>query len=344
MFDRLQNVLNTTLRFPAERRFLFYALVRAQLRAGVTAGMACRTLAALPELPANLKKIAVAGAQASHDGRAVIDGLADTNMFPPTDIGILQLADKNEQLAEALDTLEARGEESLGFASQVVLPNLYYTVILAVLVLFVWEAQSFLGTLQFTDLSANPAMVLSSRLHLWGPAVGLTAVGLTAVIWWGKSAWTGRARQALLFFDMEGRYQIGIVFTDIAEMLTRHGASHTEILDALESALGHSHFIGHYARKARHSVIQQGEAWETAISGGLLTREHADLLAGLVPGGRRDLYPQAYRTLGAIQRRLLKTAYRSVAGILRLILLLTIVYLFVTLTEGMYSLFDMVGQ
>ena len=339
---RFQNWLNCNLTLPRSDRAIFYALLRAQLRAGVSAMSACETLLGLSDLGKTLRRIAKAGAQAGREGRLVLDGLAETNMFPPADMGVLRIAETGGTLQEALCALEEQTEENLSFVSQVMAPNLYYLVILTVLVGFVWNTQTFLKQVDFIDLSRNPSWRLSGWLHAWWIPLVVGLSGTIAGVWIGKVSWTGPMRRLLLVFDTEARYRFGLEFVRLAELLSRHGASHTEILSAAGSALGHSRYVAHAVRRARRAVHEEGMQWEQALSDGLLLAEHASLLAGLVPGGRRQLYPPAYQALGEIQRRLLKNRYRIMQGFLRTALLLAIAALIVITAEGMYSLFDAV--
>ena len=339
----LRNALNCAVIFPRRDRLLFYALLRAQVRAGVPPARACETLLSLSDLAPPLRRIARAGAQAGHDGRPVVEGIAETRMFPPADMGVLGIAEANGTLAEALEAIEGSAAEALNVTARVVVPNLYYLTVLAVLVCFAWQARDFLNMVTFTDLSGNAAFEFSRWLHDWWiPATGALA-GVTGAVWHGKFAWTGRARRLLPVFDAEARYRIGIAFAQLAELLARHGASHGEILAATGSVMGHHRYVAHAVRRARRALDTEGAKWEDALGGGLLSPEHADLLAGLVPGGQRNLYPEAYRTLGMIQRQLLNDRYRLLAGFFRTALLLAILVLLLVLVEGLYSLFGAVA-
>ena len=340
---RIRNAFNCAVVFPRRDRMLFYSLLRAQVRAGVPPAAACETLLGLSDLSPALRRIARAGAQAGHDGRPVVEGLAETEMFPPVDTGVLAIAEAGGTLAEALEAIEGSGDETLNCLTKVVVPNLYYLTILSVLVFFAWQAKDFLDMVAFTDMSGNTAFRLSAWLHdWWAVALGALAGG-TGAVWHGKFAWTGRARRLLPVFDAEARYRIGIAFVQLAELLARHGASHGEILAAAGSVLGHHRYTAQAVRRARRALNADGAKWEDALGGGLLSPAHAALLAGLVPGGQRNLYPEAYRTLGMIQRRILNDRYRALAGVFRLGVLLGILVLLLVLAQGMYSMYGSVS-
>ena len=182
----------------------------------------------------------------------------------------------------------------------------------------------------------NMAIRLSIWLNAWGAITGVGIIALVSVITYGKVSWTGHARRALLFFDTEARYQVGIRFCSLAEMLSRNGASHLEILDAAQSVMG-SRFTQHHIKSARTAMNVHGMAFEEAIGGGLLTAQHAELLSSMAPGGRRDLYAQAFRTVGLVQKRILETRYLVAEGMFRAFLLLSIMLLLITMGKGMYD-------
>lgn len=337
---RLRNWLNCSLVLPRQDRLTFYALMRAQVEAGIPAGSACETLLGLGDLNPTLLRIARAGAQAGHEGRLVVDGLAGTNLFPPPDIGVLRIAESNGTLSEALLALEEQAAENLGFAGRVVAPNLYYLVVFSVLLVLVWQAQDFMGAAVSVDLSDNPAWRLSAWLQ--AQAFWLTGIPAVAVagVWIGKTSWTGPARRLLAGFDAEARYRFSLQFVRLAELLSRHGASHGEILSAAGSVLGHHRYVARAVQRARRAIDQEGTQWESAVADGLLSAEHAGLLAGLVPGGRRRLYPRAYRVLGEILRQLLVNRYRFMSTLLRIVLLGGCLALLLTMLDGVYSLLD----
>ncbi len=333
----IRNRINQTLVFPRQHRLLFYSVIGAQLRAGVTLISACETLAKLNDLLPALRRIAKAGAQAGHEGRSVIDGLADTGMLPAMDIGVFRVAESRGALVEAIGAVESRAADKLGFADRVVIPNLYYAFLFTILILFAFEAEDFAEGLLIGDASDNLAIRLSVWLNTWGAVTGAGVIALVSVVAHGKMSWTGPARRALLFFDTEARYQVGIRFCALAEMLSRNGASHLEILDAAEAVM-RGRFTQHHIRSAKTAMNVHGRAFEDAIGGGLLSAQHAELLSGMTPGGRRDLYAQAFRTVGLVQKRILETRYMVAEGMFRAFLLLSIMMLLITMGKGMYEM------
>ncbi len=333
----MKNWINQTLIFPRQHRLLFYSVIGAQLRAGVTLSSACETLTKLNDLLPAIRKIAKAGAAAGHEGRSVIDGLADTGMLPEMDVGVFRVAESRGTLVDAIEAVESRAADKLGFSDRVLLPNLYYVFLLGILVFFALQAEDFAKGLFVSGHTDNMAIRLSVWLNTWGIVAGVGAIVLVCVVACGKVSWIGQKRRALLFFDTEARYQFGIRFCALAEMLARNGASHLEILNAAESVMG-SRFTQHHIVRARTAMNVHGIAFEEAISGGLLTSEHAELLSGMAPGGRRDLYTQAFRAVGLVQKRILETRYMVAEGMFRAFLLLSIMLLLITLGKGMYTM------
>ncbi len=333
----IRNWINQTLVFPRQHRILFYSVLGAQLRAGVTLSSACETLAKMTDLLPALRRIAKAGAQAGHEGRSVVAGLEDTGMLPAMDIGVFRIAESRGTLVDAIEAVESRAADKLGFTDKVVIPNLYYAFLFTILIFFAFEAKDFAEGLAIGSTEGNMAINVSIWLNTWGALAGVSVIALVSVVAHGKMSWTGHARRALLFFDTEARYQVGIRFCSLAEMLAQNGASHLEILDAAEAVM-RGRFTQHHIRSARTAMNVHGRAFEDAIGGGLLSAEHAELLSSMAPGGRRDLYAQAFQTVGLVQKRILETRYMVAEGMFRAFLLLSIMMLLITMGKGMYTM------
>ena len=343
MLERLANAINCNVVMDREDRASFYGVLRAQLQAGVVARSACETLQSLPDLPEPWYRVARAGAQAGHEGRMIAEGWQETNLFPPEDIGVLRIAERTGTMPEAFASLEQSAGSNLSFLRKVILPNLYYLAILGVMIGLAWEAQGFLGTLKF-DMTSNPAWILSEWLRTWGFYCITAITAGIAVVWYGKTNWVGPAvRKTLWVFDRESRYRVSLAFVRLAAMLSRQGASHTEILDAAGDVLGRSRFVAAAIRRARRMVLQEGARWEDAVSGGLLSAEHASLLAGLVPGEERSMYPEAYRTLQTVIGRMLELKYRRMAGLFRIAVFTGIAGIILTLASGIYGMTDTIS-
>ena len=331
--------LNRTIVFPARHRALLYTLVSAQLKAGIPVASAFENLLKLPGVTPTFHKVTKIAAQSGHNGQSVIEDLSRTGYFPAMDIGIFRVAEAKGTLQSALDQADIRSDHSLGFFALVVRPNLYYCTLLSILVFFAVEARDFgYELIDDTELTGNSAIDLSVWLNEWGIATLVIAGLVIAIVVHGKLSWIGKARKALLFFDLEARYQIGMKFCALAEMMSLAGASQVEILTEANNVLAQSRYARHTIADALRKMSQFGVSFEDAIAGGILPTEQASVLDGLTPGGQRNLYPAAFHTVGILQKKLLETRYQVAEGLFRGVLLIAIMILLITLGTGLYGL------
>lgn len=345
MLEKLMNRWNTAVILDREERSTFYGVLRSQIHAGIPVRTACESIQALEHLPATWHRLARAGYQSGHQGRTIAAAWRDTNLLPDEDIGVIRVAERTGTLPQAFRSLEQKaGRRTLSFASRVVVPNAYYLSILLMLLVVVWHVQPFAATLSM-DLTTNSAWVLSGHVRAHGPWVGAMTLALILTTWHGKNRWTRPGwRRLLLGFDLEFRYRVSLEFARLAEMLGRQGASNVEILESFLEVRGDNPFVRAAVRDAGRRVHQSGERWENAISGGLLTAEHASLLASLVPGEQRDLYPDAYQALAGIIERMLTMMYRRIGNIFRMLVFGGIAALFLLLYHGLFSISKTVSQ
>ena len=326
--------------FPREQRGLFYRILRAQLGAGVAPATACETLAERVRVSKRMSLVAAAGARAARDGRGVVEGLGGTLCFPAEDVGVLRIAERAAALEQALADLENAQAERLGIASQVLGPNSYFLAMLGVAVFGGSQVADLLSVVgDQAALAANEAYMLSVGIRTYGPPFGIVVGAAAALVAFGRLRWQGRVRRLLWAFDGVYRAQTGIRFADFAARLYDRGASHPAVLDAVQEAFGRGGFLGRGVDRARRDLAA-GMAFEDAVAGRLLTRELAEILKGLVPGGDMRLYPAGMRAVAAMQRALLRrqlgvgrTAVRTAA--------LAAVGMFVAvMAPGIYSAFS----
>lgn len=332
--------LQRGMKLSRDDRMMFYRLLSAQMRAGIVPAKACVSLVTLSGLPKGVRELARAAAQADSQSRPVTDGFAESGLIPPIELSLLTIAEETGQLREALDeTVEQSEDSHLRFFSAVIRPNLYYSVVVAVLLAFVWQAEGFLDDIRIAGPD-NPLRELSRSLKIWLiPAA--TALGSFAVLaGWGMTRWTGAHRRLLGPFDEQARLQFSIRFLELAGMLARRGAANTSILDSVVRVYGRTRYLQHHARLALQKISGRGEEWENALAGGLVPADHADLLKGLVPGGTRDMYPTGYSAIDAMQKQILRQRFQRMQVLFKLLLLCTVLWLFAALAEGMVSIFD----
>ena len=333
--------LKRSMKLSREDRLMFYRLLAAQVRAGIVPARACASLVTLAGLPKGVRDLAKAAAQADSQSRPVTEGFAKTGLLPPLENGVLAIAEQNGQLREALDELVDADQDYLRFFSAVIRPNIYYSVVMGVMLMFVWRAEGFYESIRLGG-GGNRLIELSAALQLWlMPA--LTVLGCIVFITaYGMQRWTGPVRRLLGPFDLQARLQFSIRFLDLAGMMSRRGAANASILEALIRVYGNNRYLHHHARSALQAISGRGEEWETALASGLVPPDHADLLKGLVPGGTRDMYPDGYKTIGLMQRQLLRQRFARTQIFLKLGLLGAILYLLAALAEGMVAIFDSV--
>ena len=112
-------------------------------------------------------------------------------MLPEMDIGVFRVAESRGTLVDAIEAVESRASDKLGFTDQVVLPNLYYAFLLGILIFFAFEAEDFAKGLFVSGNADNMAIKLSLWLNAWGGITGAGIIALVCVITYGKVSWTG---------------------------------------------------------------------------------------------------------------------------------------------------------
>ena len=317
---------------------MFYRLVAAQLRGGVAVRRALATLATSARLDAVSTGVARTVGAAVEEGHLVADGLAETRSAPIAEIGLIRVAERSGTLADALEELGRRRAKGLGIARNVLAPNGYYLVALIVAVFGTMQLEDMLGTVLGHDaLASNGAYVLSRRLNDWAPpgmvVVAAAAVGVVAA----RRRWHGRARRLLWFFDAEHRARLGLQFAEFAARLYSRGATHSEVLDAYADAYATTAFVRWAVREARRDHVEAGMPIEDALAGRLVPEWLAGVLAAMVPGGRRDLYPGAWDAVGTMQRSLLEARLRTVSAFLRAAAIGSIGLLVAVVVPGIYT-------
>lgn len=333
--------IRRTWRLPKNDRLMFYGLLSAQVDAGFVAARACRELAELDGLPGGIREIARAGGQAEYEGRHAVEGMASTGLLPAEDVAILTVAAKYGSLPEALRSLANRDGGIPGVFGRVLAPNLYFAMILGILVFLIFNSAGFFGRMRLTG-EGNPLYEASLALQQWMP-VFLVAVGaLTVAVIWIVKRWTGPVRQVLEPFDTIERLRTGIRFCNLAVMMARNGAVGQVILEHIADVYRGSPYLRHHAVSARDLIVTRGTRLEDALAGGVLKPRYAALLKGLVPGRELAKYEVGYSTLADVQRQMLDRQLGILNRLFRIVLLVGIVLCFAQLLDGIYSMYDSV--
>ncbi len=338
MFVRLKHWWRQHLVFDLEQRALLYETLAAQLASGLPPQRAFEGLCQFAQITPVISKVAATAAAAGREGRLLTEGLAESGYIPPVEVGILQIAERNNRLQSACEGLQNQAKERLSFVSVVVLPNSYYLFILMVLLFMAYQAEELIQAIGHGSDSVHvPAYQLSLLLKGWAMPIasGLALVILTIVF--GRSFLTGLTRRILGFFDLEYRSLLAIRFADMASVLSTEGATHRDILDAAQLAFGHEAYVRWAVAEARQRHLGDGETIEDSLADTLLTGSLSSLLSALTPGREQEAYPAAYEALGRIQRVRLRTQYRWIAAGFRMLLLASIALLLLTLMHGVYT-------
>ena len=345
MLERLQRWYNTSMRLDSEQRAVMYRCLAAQMRAGVSPMRACETLATDVEVSKEITRVAHFAASAGKEGRPVSVGLGESRCIPVGDLGVLSVAERNNSLGDAFRRLAREASEPLSIRRNVMGGQVrYFLILFLVLLAFEIQAKDFLEGIAGEKAAALPAHRLSVVLRdLWAPVGGGIGAYLVLVVGYGRNNWIGGRRRLLLMFDAEARARLGIAFCELAEPLYAQGANHTEVLDSANEAFGNGKFAAWAIALARRDHVVDGIAIEKALADRVMPRPLTQMVAGMVPGGQRDLYPEAFRSLADIQRAMLERKYGVAASAMRLGLLIAVSGLLLTVGHGIYTAMMMVA-
>ena len=311
---------NSAVNWPRQQRQLFYTTMAGQLEAGVAAAAAVRNLGRSGGFPkATLKTMAAMAAELER-GRTFWQALDATRSAPDDEVGVVRVAEQTGVLADGLRDLAREAASKLGIARSVLAPNAYYLVALTAAVFGVAQLDELMeaGALVPEALETNDAYRLSRWIGDYGPGFGIAAAGLSAGVMAARSRWKGWQRALLLVFDWEYRARMTVQFAEHAARLYARGGTHTEVLDAYESAYGRSGYRRWAVTEARREHVDGGIAIETAIKGRLVTAGVAGLVASMVPGGDRNRYAGAWASVAESRRELLRAAFARVSNMVKL--------------------------
>ncbi len=333
--------LNCAFRFPRARREVFYRLLAAQLRGGVALPAALDTLGGSAGLDTYSTRVARVVGTIVGQGKVMAEGLAATRSVPAAEIGFLRIAERSGTMVGALEDLGRRSGSRLGIARNVLAPNSYYLLALVVAVAGTMQLEDLLGAVLGQDvLAANDAYLLSRALNDWVQPGIVAVLGLLAGVLAGRRFWRGRARRLLWVFDTEHRARLALQFAEFATRLYHRGATHAEVLQAYEEAYADRGFARWAVREVQRDHIDAGLAIEDALAGRLVPEWLAGVLAAMVPGGRRDLYPDAWDALGSMQRSLLESGLGTASAIVRAGAIGTIGILVAVVVPGIYTAYS----
>lgn len=311
---------NSAVSWPRQQRQLFYTTLAGQLDAGVATSTAVRNLGRSGGFPKATLKAMDGMREEMARGRTFWQALDGTRSVPDDEVGVVRVAEQTGVLAGGLRDLAREATTKLGIARSVLLPNAYYLVALVAAVFGVAQLDELMtaGALVPEALETNGAFRLSRLVSGYGPGVGIGAASLALGVMAARARWTGWHRVLLLVFDWEYRARVTVQFAEHAARLYARGGTHTDVLDAYESAYGRSGFRRWAVREARREHVDGGIAIEAAIKGRLVSPGVAGLVASMVPGGDRNTYAGAWASVAESRRELLRAAFARVSNMVKL--------------------------
>lgn len=341
LLKNLENWYNTSIRFPAQSRALFYEILECQLETGVTLKTAFQVLQSQVRVSAEVTLIARACYLSAEQGRPAMTGLVSCNLFPAEDAMLLIAAEKKAVLIPTLQRLRAQTSSDVNIMSSVIGPNLYFLLIAAGLVYMVLKAEGMFGTIGGSlELDGNPAYQLSVAMNAWFWPVAVVAVGLITLIWYGSRHFYGRHRCFLAFFARDAQLQYGARFCGLSAAFYDIGASNIAVLDAAAKVFNQSGFMRSALADARNITAGSGENYNRTLSQTVLLPDIASALMAMIPEDDRASYARANRTMETLQVSLLKHNYTRARVGLQLILLVSISYMLLTMMIGIYTIYN----
>ena len=336
--------LNSVLRWPSRRRRLFYLVFAGQLEAGVAASTALGNLVDSVAFDTPTVDAARSMRDDVTRGLPVWQALEATGSAPPDEVGLARVAEGAGLLAEGLRDLAGMSNARIGIVRSILGPNAYYLGAFVVALVGIAHLDDLLMTAALSpqSLDQNSAYRLSRAINDYGLGAFLGIALLAAWVMFGRWHCTGRVRRLLGFFDAEHRARVGLQFAEHAARLYGRGATHVDVLQAFEDAYGRGGFKLWAIREARREHVEGGMAIEAAIKGRLVAPRVAGLLAGMIPGGDRSLYPRAWATIAETERVLLEARFSTASNLVRLGTIAVLGGLMSIVVPGMYSAYTVV--
>ena len=319
----------------ASLRTIFYRLLAAQSRSGVSLLRACRSLAGQTHLNQVLRMMGKSGADALATGRLASDGWRESGYLPMADCGVLGVAEQSGSLLDALGGLADPAQRVPTFTRDVLRPNLGQWVPLVIALSMTVASPTVLGRIAADTalLDGVPLYEVATRLIAFGPAMVLVAGCLVATIAFGRTRWHSARRRLFSLFSRDWLAQLAIRYCRLAADMTREGATHRQTLMAFREVA-----TGSYTSTAIPKVerdLLDGRSYAASLSGRLMPVELASLLEAFSPGDDRARYPSAFASLADIQSALLHGTYQVWARALKVLLMCTSAGLILLLIHGL---------
>ncbi len=332
---------NTTLRFDAAKRSVFYRILAAQIRGGLSVHQAFENLNANLATYPEARIIARQVLRSVRNGEGVAQGADTSRLLPRFDVGLMKMAEKNDSWQVAFTVLGEDAASPATLFNKVIKPNTYYLLVVTALLVLYYVMQDF-----FVDMAGNRQAVegiaayqLSLFLNNW---IGLILLSLTlylGLVLWGRTRWSGPARRLLTLFDTDYRQHVALRFTRLAQAMYQQGASHVEVLDQAREIFSNEPYVRRLLRNTHTAHTRTGMAIEAALADRLLSRAHAGILQNMAPEGRIETYAGAYAALTELLQVLIASRYQNLLVVTRSLTLSGFVLLFLIFAGGIFAVF-----
>lgn len=342
--NRLTRWYRRTIALDAVNRTMFYRILAAQIRGGITIQSACESLTSKRDLEEGVQALATAGSRAAAEGRFAADGFYDSGYLDSAHVGILRIAEQHGNLGEALAEL-ARDEASVQTIPRNVLkPSIAQIATLAIAIGMLAVAPDAIDaiTRNAPGVVEAPVYIIGSWVQTLGVWFGLVLVTLGIAIAVGRLRWTGSQRRLLLGFSKDWLDRLALQYCRLAASMMRHGATPAATMDAF-ATVNESTYVSTVLPIAQRELAD-GRAFADCLAQRLLAADTAAMLDGLVPGATRALYANAFDTLAVvIEAQLIKTYAVWGRWTKTAVMILTAAIL-VTLFHGMFAISQMVAN
>lgn len=340
LFDKILLWFNTSVRFDAGERAIFYELIINQLKIGRSLAEIFSSLRNL-DVSSEVVYISRFVSAQLNEGKPFSESLASTGFFPAEEIGYLRVADDKLELLEGiLIELNKRNKVNVGVFNNVVIPNLYFIVVLGFVVFMISQFEKYSDVLgKVSDLSTNSAYILSVFIndYLW--LLGFCLFLVIFGFWYIRNHCYGNIRSFLGVFDRDSRAIYGSQYCYLASIMNKVGASNAEVIKLGKDVFRHSWFMRIGLEELEVLSIKQGKDYGESLGKTILGIHYGELLRAMTADGVRELQGDAFYSLAEIQLVVSKRFYLKLKIYLQLILGVLIMYLMVTLFTGIYSVY-----
>ena len=331
-------------------RNVYYRVMAAQLSLGISLDTAVRTTArVMPKNPIARgfgARIDAVTAQ----GTKITDDWQKSGWLPPFDSAMLMLAEREgvQALGDAFATMIDETVEKITIFSSIIKPNLYPLSVGGIAGTFLWFFSGFLEQIAGrypAVLEGQFAYGLSLNVQKWALPAAIAVLALFCLYMVATRTFTGTARKLIGFVAADHDMQTAKDYLNFSSKLAARGASFSEMTALINHAMNGMYV--RYALRMLNGRLLRGDDYMLAVS--VIVPPHlAQVLAGLAPAGERRLLPSAYRTVAIIIEEILRQRYTRMAVMMRTVMLSLDAAIVLVLVQGVYGvttdLTNVIGQ